>query len=226
MDDAWARYNAELEKFGVQHACYGFMASLPRVSVTSEVLTWSSHDPAFTAAYMDAGHPDHDWSVIWSMTEVEAKRWHTPDILDGLTPRQRQTEGLAWDFGLYEGVVIPLRGGTPMSWGGIGLAAPDLKAAEWHKLLDDHQMELEMISQAFHETVLRNGYFDYFELSPREKEVLTWIVCGLDKHQIAEKLNISSKTAEVHIYRVRRKLNCANDAQVVAKALVFNLVEP
>ncbi len=226
MDEAWSLYNQELDRFGVEHACYGFMASLPRRSVTVEVLTWSSHDPKFTEAYMANGHPDHDWSVEWSMTQTQAQRWNVSEVLDTLTPRQKKTEELAYDFGLYEGVVNPIRGTTPMSWGGIGLAAPSLSAQEWGRLLSSHQDELEGVSQAFHDTVLKHGYYDHFDLSPREREVLSWLVCGLSKHEIADRLNISARTAEVHIYRIRRKLGCVNDVQVVTKALVFNLIEP
>ena len=226
MSAAWHLYNRELDRFGVERCCYGFMASLPRRSVTMEVLSWSSHDPGFTEAYMANGHPDHDWSVDWSMQQTRPQRWNVPAVLERLTPRQRKTEELAYDFGLFEGLVIPIRGTTPMSWGGIGLAAPSLGAAEWGRLLASHQGDLERISQAFHDTVLKNHFFDHFPLSPREREVLSWIVCGLNKHDIADKLGISSRTAEVHTYRIRRKLGCINDAQVVAKALVFNLVEP
>lgn len=224
MDEAWEIFNRAVSRYGVEHACYGFMATLPRKAVTAEVLTWSSHDEQFTEAYMANGHPDHDWSVNWSMNHTRAQRWNTPEVLDGLNEHEVKTEELAYDFGLYQGIVIPIRGATPLSWGGIGLAAPALAAAEWGALLDSHQAVLEILSQGFHEYVLKQGYFDHFHFSGRENEVLKWIACGLNKHEIADKLNISSRTAEVHIYRIRRKLGCVNDAQVTAKALVFNLV--
>lgn len=224
MDDAWDAYNEALGHYGVEHACYGFMATLPRKAVTTEVLTWSSHDDRFTEAYMASNHPDNDWSVSWSMQQTQAQRWRTTEVLDGLSNEERKTEELAYDFGLYEGIVVPIRGATPLSWGGIGLAAPNLGEGEWGRLLASHQEKLETLSQAFHEYVLAHGFLGHFELSEREREVLKWIACGLNKHDIADKLNISARTAEVHIYRIRRKLGCVNDAQVTAKALVFNLV--
>ena len=224
MDEAWDVYNEALEAYGVEHACYGFMATLPRRAVTTEVLTWSSHATQFTDAYMTGNHPDNDWSVHWAMTRTEPQRWRAPEVLDGLSEQEQRTEELAYDFGLYEGIVIPIRGATPLSWGGIGLAAPNLDPAEWGRLLACHQRELETVSQAFHEYVLAHGYLGHFELSEREREVVKWIACGLNKHDIADKLNISARTAEVHIYRIRRKLDCMNDAQVTAKALVFNLI--
>ncbi len=226
MDEAWDAYCCALSDYGVEHACYGFMATQPRKSVTDEVLSWSSHAPAFTDAYFANGHPDHDWSVQWSMTETRSQRWNVPEILEHLSPRQQQTENLAYDFGLYEGIVIPIRGVTASSWGGIGLAAPHLGATEWTRVLDTHHADLEILSQAFHETVLKSSYYGHFKLSAREQEVLQWVVRGLNKHEIADRLNISYRTAEVHMYRLRQKLQCVNDAQVVAKALVFNLVTP
>ncbi|VAW11106.1 hypothetical protein MNBD_ALPHA09-1001 [hydrothermal vent metagenome] len=224
MDEAWKAFIHALNRYGVGHALYGFMATPPRKAVSTEVLTWSSYQEQFTEAYMAGGHPDCDWSVNWSMTSTRPQRWNTREVLERLTPQEVRTEELARDFGLYEGIVIPIRGRTPLSWGGIGLAAPNLGAAEWGSVLKSHQAELEVLSQAFHECVLSQGYFDHFHLSGRENEVLKWIVCGFSKHEIADKLNISSRTAEVHIYRIRRKLGCMNDAQVTAKALVFNLI--
>jgi DNA-binding CsgD family transcriptional regulator len=226
IDEAWETYNAELAKYGVEHACYGFMATSPRRSIAGEVLTFSSHKAEFTDAYMREGHPDHDWSVEWSIKHVAPRRWRTPAILESLTDRQKVTEQLAYDFGLYEGLVIPIRGNVPTSWGGVGLAAPGLSEGEWGRVLEAHQPILEKITHAFHETVLGNGFYNVFGLTARETEVLDLVVAGLDKHDIADRLSISHRTAEVHIYRLREKLNCVNDAQLVAKALVYNLVAP
>lgn len=226
LDAAWEAYNREIRQYGVAHACYGFMPAAPRRTVTAEVLTFSSHRSDFTDAYMSAGHPDHDWSVDWSMRETAAQRWKAPDVLDALTPRQRETEELAYDYGLHEGLVVPLRGPVAASWGGVGLAAAGLDASEWGKVLSDSQSYLEAATQAFHETALANGYFNVFGLTAREREVLTLIASGATRQDIADRLSVSHRTAEVHTYRIRRKLRCVNDAQVAAKALVFNLVSP
>ena len=224
IDEAWCAFNGALNGFGIDHALYGFMATLPRKSISTEFLCFSSHKPEFGEAYIELGHVDHDWSVEWCMKDTRAQRWNTPDVLEFLTSRQHITEQLAYDFGLFEGLVVPLRGGTAQSWGGLGMAAPSVDSKEWGRILKTYQVHIEALVQSFHEYVLGRGYYDHFNLSNRENEVLKWIVCGLSKHEIADKLGISSRTAEVHVYRIRRKLNCVNDAQVTAKALVFNLV--
>ncbi len=224
IDEAWSTFNAALNEFGIEHALYGFMATYPRKSITKEMLSFSSHNPEFEEAYISLGHVDHDWSVDWSMNNTQARRWNTPGVLVSLTHRQCVTEQLAYDYGLYEGLVVPLRGATTLSWGGLGMAAPSLGSKEWGRVLHTYQTQIETLAQTFHEHVLARGYYDYYGLSQRENEVLKWIVCGLNKHDIADKLGISSRTAEVHIYRIRRKLNCLNNAQVTAKALVFNLI--
>lgn len=53
------------------------------------------------------------------------------------------------------------------------------------------------------------------DLSGRELEVITYLKKGLSSREIGEKLNISSKTVEVHRYNILRKLNLRNTAALV-----------
>lgn len=60
----------------------------------------------------------------------------------------------------------------------------------------------------------------YQTLSEREREVLTYIVEGLSAKMIADKLDISPRTAETHKVNIMRKLEVANTAELVRKALL------
>jgi predicted ATPase/DNA-binding CsgD family transcriptional regulator len=53
-------------------------------------------------------------------------------------------------------------------------------------------------------------------LSPRERQVVTLLTRGLSNRQIAGALEISERTAEGHVERLRNKLGLANRAQVAA----------
>jgi len=55
-------------------------------------------------------------------------------------------------------------------------------------------------------------------LTPRELEVITLLAEGLDQGQIAERLNITSKTVATHIDRILGKLGVRSRAQAVAIA--------
>jgi DNA-binding NarL/FixJ family response regulator len=62
-------------------------------------------------------------------------------------------------------------------------------------------------------------------LSPRELQVMTLLVQGLNVTKIASALSISDKTVSTHKVRLKRKLNLRNDAELVRCALDHGLVD-
>ena len=65
----------------------------------------------------------------------------------------------------------------------------------------------------------------YGALSPREREVLHLVVDGHTIKEIAQRLEISTKTAENHRGRVLAKLGVRNSAELVRYAMRKHLVE-
>jgi DNA-binding NarL/FixJ family response regulator len=66
---------------------------------------------------------------------------------------------------------------------------------------------------------------DLESLTPREREVLQLIAEGLTTKEIAEKLFISVRTADVHRSNIMNKLNVHNVAGLTRMAIAFGLVE-
>ena len=65
----------------------------------------------------------------------------------------------------------------------------------------------------------------YGALSAREREVLHLVVDGLTIKEIAQRLEISTKTAENHRGRVLAKLGVRNSAELVRYAMRKHLVD-
>lgn len=63
-----------------------------------------------------------------------------------------------------------------------------------------------------------------YNLSDREKEILKFLVEGLSKKQIAEKLYLSYHTIDSHIRKIYEKLEVHSGSRAVAKALKENLI--
>jgi NarL family two-component system response regulator LiaR len=63
-----------------------------------------------------------------------------------------------------------------------------------------------------------------YNLTPREREVLTLIVEGLNNPEIAERLTISRSTARAHVSNIFAKLGVSNRAEAIALALRGTLV--
>jgi DNA-binding NarL/FixJ family response regulator len=71
---------------------------------------------------------------------------------------------------------------------------------------------------------LRNNNPLFLTLTKREKEVLKCMAMGNNSGEIAEKLFISSATADTHRRNIRSKLNLKNNYDAVKFAQAYNLV--
>jgi DNA-binding CsgD family transcriptional regulator len=63
-------------------------------------------------------------------------------------------------------------------------------------------------------------------LTPREREVLTWVAKGKSAWEISQILHIAKRTVDAHVQTAAHKLGAANRAQAVAIALLHRLIEP
>lgn len=61
-------------------------------------------------------------------------------------------------------------------------------------------------------------------ITEREREILGWLREGMSNLQIGVELGISALTVKNHVQKILRKLNAANRAQAVARAMSMNLL--
>jgi DNA-binding NarL/FixJ family response regulator len=61
-------------------------------------------------------------------------------------------------------------------------------------------------------------------LTPRQKEILRLVAQGLTNREIAEHLDISVRTVEVHRFNLMRRLKVRNVAQLLRQALILRLL--
>lgn len=64
----------------------------------------------------------------------------------------------------------------------------------------------------------------YDDLSPREREIVTYISEGLDAHEIAQRLCIGRSTVDTHRRNIMLKLNCKNLRELTRYALRAGLI--
>lgn len=61
-------------------------------------------------------------------------------------------------------------------------------------------------------------------LTPRQKEILRLVADGLTNREIADHLQISVRTVEVHRFNLMRRLRVRNVAQLLRQALIMRLL--
>ena len=62
------------------------------------------------------------------------------------------------------------------------------------------------------------------QLTPREKECLTWVSMGKTMSEIAYILTLSESTVSFHIENAKKKLDAKTLAQATGKAITLGLV--
>ena len=136
-------------------------------------------------------------------------------------PRAAEVVQRAIDFGLGNGIVIPVldaRGCAGNLWlGGKDepLAHADLPPIHMLTLHAFHRIQ-QLGHPAFENAAILNA---------REQEVLKWVADGKTAWEIGELLNISRRTVEWHIQHAMEKLGATNRMQAVVIAARDRLID-
>lgn len=172
-----------------------------------------------------------DWLKVWS-----ERNYHQIDpglniaatsiepfiySLKALKTDERSREVLrsAEDFGMHQGMMVPVPGlaGTEgVVWfNGTGIK-PFMPILHIIGLYAFSRLR-ELAEPSSKDTV---------GLTPREREILSWIANGKSSWEVSEILTISRRTVEWHLSRVMQKLGTVNRTQTVLEALRRGLIAP
>jgi NarL family two-component system response regulator LiaR len=65
---------------------------------------------------------------------------------------------------------------------------------------------------------------EVIELTPREKEILTFLVEGKTNQQIADDLKLSSDTVKSHLQNINNKMRTGNRTEAVMLAIKLGII--
>ncbi|SHG41031.1 autoinducer binding domain-containing protein [Cognatishimia maritima] len=135
----------------------------------------------------------------------------------------------AHDFGISErGITIPVRG--PYGEFGMLSVTRNCDDGEWKKHRRNVIADLQSVAAHVHDHVMSSAPISRFlhhpQLSDRELEILQWIAAGKSQQDIADIINISNRTVEVHLRSARTKLFALTTAQAVGRAIGMSLIYP
>jgi two-component system response regulator DctR len=137
------------------------------------------------------------------------------ELFDELNRRARSRQGYVPPVLFLTG-----HGDIPMVVQALKQGASDFleKPADPRTLLDaiGRALAADRSARGAHES-LESLLREIAELTPREREVLTEMVAGYLSKQIADHLNISTKTVEAHRLRICHKFNVRTGMELAAK---------
>ncbi|MEH6626415.1 MAG: response regulator transcription factor [Motiliproteus sp.] len=125
-------------------------------------------------------------------------------------------------------IIITGHGDIPMAVTAIKNGALDFieKPFDDQVLLDHVNRALKISAEWQLETAAKSTVIGYWQtLSKREKQVMELVVNGMANKLIAETLDISPKTVEVHRSRVMSKMNAQNLPELVHQAQIIKGME-
>jgi len=83
----------------------------------------------------------------------------------------------------------------------------------------------EVTRRVMRAVTVDSSHISDFGLSPREMEVLACLAEGKTTHQISAELFISGNTVKTHVRHILEKLEAANRAEAVSKAMQYGLIK-
>ena len=169
------------------------------------------------ARYWEAGHLAHDPCVGALFTKTGAYSWG--ELRAGTVGRARQLFDEAGEFGLQDGLVVPVHG-----------AAGDLKAVRllsWETALDPsarpilHALSVILAERSHTLMEVRRDHQISAPLTEREREILRWVGEGKSDWDMGVILGISANTVHFHMKNAMRKLGVHTRLQAWSKAMAY-----
>jgi LuxR family transcriptional regulator, quorum-sensing system regulator BjaR1 len=203
---------------------YGFDAVLGGFIPDPEALAGNSQNNVildkwpleWATRYFGRGYIAHDPAILATRASTSAFRWRE---MQAAQPVQRLILNEAGDFGLKDGVTVPLH---PIEGGVIGLSMAGDR-------LDLPPLALGGITllatYAVGQTLLLATRPPQPILTHRQHEVLKWVVAGKTISEIGTILSISNDTANNHVRALNTKFMVSTRAQLAAEALRHRLVQ-
>lgn len=212
-DRVWQQFMSFSGNYGLQ---FGGLADLPgpgeKLEDTTICLSWPEE---WRQRYFDKGYLREDPAHLHLSKSADPYTWSETLACPDYTKQQKRIVREASEFGMHEGLLIPLLGlGTGVAM--ISIAGSNRQLS----LKDRAELQLAAIyAHAQIRAVSKRRERPAPVLSAREREVLQWAAVGKSDWEIGEILKISVKTANAHMEHIKRKFGVKSRVQAVVKGI-------
>jgi LuxR family quorum sensing-dependent transcriptional regulator len=207
-----------LGQFGIEF--FAFL-TLPRRSENFEDAALAVHEPPeLLRAFSEEQYIHISPAIRHCRRTVQPFAWKGAPYDRERETRAAEVVDLVTDFGLSNAIMVPIPGPRGCQ-GGVWLAGRSLELTALHMPVV-HLMALYAFDRL---RILASKMPDASpKLTPREREVLTWVAMGKSAWEIGEILGIAKRTIDEHTQTAMKKLGAANRTQAVVIAIRDRLI--
>ncbi|MCG8490839.1 MAG: LuxR family transcriptional regulator [Sneathiellales bacterium] len=232
LDDSLSILQQALSQLGFIHVKYGWaLLSKKEYKHNNAIIVGNFSDEWEEYQSKQGNWSENDYFVehyIQNDNPVTYSQVYAKIDNKTLTQEQIKNHDVGREMGMAHGIAFPIKDLNPLAIGGISMeASRSFTENEFANHLSHHLSTLRHLCDIFHANINKSYLIDKSEyLSPRERECLTWVICGLRLQEIAFRMGTHPKTVEKQLANARRKLNAKTNAQAAIRALTFNLLTP
>ena len=206
-----------------------FALRVPTSFTNSQMILINGFPAPWSEHYFELDYLPKDPTVAYCTKNILPLKWHSLSENTNNSDFETQVMQEASDFGLRNGVSVPVH--SPNGEFGILSCSIDQqnKAASNH--VNDSTLYVQLIANYVHEAVrsvfgLNTSLTTKTRLTDREKECLLWAAEGKTAWETSQILNVSERTVNFHLTNTTKKLSVSNRPQAVAKAVFTGLISP
>jgi len=225
----WEQANLALNNYGVTSIFYGAIATKADTLAkpTTKSVTWKcNHTHEFVDYFGENRLLDNDLSFEHALRETDLFKWHDLSQWEDASKEQRAQGYAEREMGLYVGFTLPTTYFCNHHYGAMGVSMAEFSPEEYEKFWPEKHVELMQVLSLLDAGMREQHLKHVIGLAPREKETMEWLASGKRPDQIADLMKIGYRTVDKYIDSSKRKLKARTRDQAVAKALIFNVIEP
>jgi len=226
-DAAIALLSTRLREFGFERFAYARMP-VGRSGQPDSYVSVSTLPDDWVRDYTEGAFYRHDVMAQHCLRSTDPYPWsryHAGVESGEINGPWAELGWLARDWGVANGVTVPLRSAGSFRAGISLVADPEADPRDRERAFERHRDEILALVESFHATVeLGAVAAAEYRVTARELEVLRWVADGFRTGQIADRLGTSAHTVEKQLRAARDRLGAATVPQAVARAIALGIL--
>jgi DNA-binding CsgD family transcriptional regulator len=185
---------------------------------------WKTSYPEDYLAAMPGNPLTNDYSANHVLQTGQVSRWHDPESPAKMTQGELNRIKLDEQYAMTVGCCFPIYTRNHRICGGFGLRSKSQDPEEFDAMLQSKTDQIGRFLIGFDDR-FRGPYARAgFKVAPQEVRVIAYLAGGMSVVRVAHEMGLSTKTIEAYMASARKKTNSTTSAEMVGKAIFFNLV--